>query len=153
MEQQPKIQGVNVKRIVRHEDARGYFAELFKKGEDGFHTIEQTSYSLTMPGVIKAFHYHEYWETWVVLRGEARMVMYDMREHSPTNGITEVVIAGEDSFCALSIPPGVAHGYQVLGSEPVGMLYHAGEAYDASRKHQIGTMPHDSPIIGFDWSV
>ena len=147
------IDGIVIKKIVRHPDARGYFSELMKKGSPGFHKIEQTSYALTNPGVIKAFHHHDYWESWVVVRGEARIVMHDIREDSKTRGETQVIYAGEKDPIVLSIPPGVTHGYQVLGSEPVGMLYHAEEAYDPARKDQIGVLPFDSKEINFDWEL
>ncbi|TSC87183.1 MAG: spore coat polysaccharide biosynthesis protein SpsL [Parcubacteria group bacterium Gr01-1014_8] len=146
------IDGVHIKNIVRHNDERGYFAELMKKGEPGYHEIAQTSYALTLPGVIKAFHFHDYSETWVVVRGSAQIVMYDGRENSKTKGETQVIEAGEENPIVLSIPPRVAHGYRVRGDEPVGMLYHAGEAYDAGRKDQIGTIPFNSPDINFDWN-
>lgn len=145
------IDGVYVKRIVRHTDERGYFAELFKQGEPGFHTIAQTSYSLIKPGVVKAFHHHDYWETWVVIEGDAKIVIHDTRDGSPTKGATQVIYAGQNEPVVVSIPPNVAHGYKAVGEKECGMLYHAEEAYDPSRKDQIGTIPQDSADIGFDW--
>ena len=147
------VDGVVVKEIARHKDERGYFAELMKKGEPGFHRIEQTSYSLSLPGVIKAFHFHDYFETWVVLQGEAQLVIHDTRPDSSTFGATQVIYAGESHPLVVTIPPKVAHGYRVLGERSVGMLYHAEEAYDPGRKDQIGNIPHNSPEIGFDWNM
>lgn len=145
------VEGVIVRKITQHRDERGYFAELMKKGEPGYHTIEQTSYSLTFPGVIKAFHYHDYYETWSVLKGSAQIVIYDTRPDSTTKGVTQVIYTGEDTPFVVTLPPGVAHGYRVLGEGPVGMLYHAEEAYDPNRKDQIGNIPFDSKEINFDW--
>ena len=147
-----QIDGVHIKKIVRHEDERGYFSELLKRGEPGFHTIEQTSYAVCKPGVIKAFHFHDYWESWVVLRGRAQIVIRDTRSGSKTEGLTQVIYAGEDDPIAISIPPNVAHGYKALGDKDVGMLYHAEEAYNSTRKDQIGAIAFDSPDIGFDWN-
>lgn len=153
MEHKDHIDGVHIKKIVRHTDERGYFAELMKAGDPGFHGIAQTSYAIAKQGVIKAFHYHDYWESWVVLEGEALAVMHDIRPDSPTKGVTQTLRMGETHAVLLSIPPGVAHGYRTLGEKAVGMLYHAGEAYDASRPDQIKLIPHDSPDIGFEWST
>ncbi len=147
-----QIDGVHIKRVVRHEDERGYFSELLKRGEPGFHTIEQTSYAVCKHGVIKAFHFHDYWESWVVIEGKALIVMHDIRADSPTKGKTQTVSAGENEPLIISIPPGVAHGYKALGKKNVGMLYHAAEAYNSTRKDQIGTIAFDSPDIGFDWN-
>lgn len=62
------IQGVSVKKIVSNHDDRGFFAEVVKFGEETFHEIKQTSYSETKPGIIKAFHIHDYWEVWCLLK-------------------------------------------------------------------------------------
>ena len=146
------IDGVMIKKIVKHRSDDGFFAEIAREGDAIFHDIKQTSYSETPAGVIKAFHLHrEYWEIWCVVKGRAKIVLADAREGSPTRGRTQVIIAGEDDMQAIAIPPGVAHGYQALGDSPMGIVYHAGEAYDASKK-QIEEIPHDSPDIGFDWS-
>lgn len=145
------IEGVVIKSVMKRESADGFFAELAKEGEEIFHEIKQTSYSETPPGVIKAFHLHKgYWEIWCVIKGQAKVVLADVREDSPTRGSTQVIETGEDDMQVIAIPPGVAHGYQVLGVTPMGILYYAGEAYDPARK-QIEEIPHDAPEIGFDW--
>lgn len=146
------INGVVLKSVVKYESADGFFAELVKAGEEIFHEIKQTSYSETRPGVIKAFHNHKgYWELWCVVKGKAKIVLADVREGSPTRGMTQTIVTGEDDMKVIAIPPGVAHGYQVLGDTPMGIVYHAGEAYDPSRR-QIEEIPYDSPLIGYDWS-
>lgn len=152
MGMESNIDGVHIKKIVRHEDERGYFSELLKRGEPGFHIIEQTSYAVCKPGVIKAFHFHDYWESWVIIEGKALVVMHDIRADSTTKGKTQTVSAGENEPFLISIPPGVAHGYKALGEKNVGVLYHAGEAYNPAQKDQIGTIAFDSPDIGFDWN-
>jgi dTDP-4-dehydrorhamnose 3,5-epimerase len=46
----------------------------------------------------------------------------------------------------------VAHGYRVLGSEPVILVYYVTQVYDPRNpdEHRI---PYDDPSIGFDWST
>ena len=147
------IEGVVIKKGTAHKSNDGFFAELAKAGEETFHEIRQTSYSETLPGVIKAFHLHkEYWEMWCVIKGSAKIVLADIREDSPTKGETETIITGEGDMKVIAIPPGVAHGYQVLGATPVGIVYHAGKEYDQAHPG-IEEIPYDSPTIGFDWSV
>ena len=145
------IEGLAIKKVVGHQDHEGFFGELVKFGEETFHEIKQTSYSETRPGVIKAFHYHPYWEIWCVVKGRAKIVVADIREGSPTRGNTEVIETGEGDMKVIAIPPGVAHGYQVLGDSPMGIIYHAAEAYDQAHP-RIEHLPQDSPLIGFDWS-
>ncbi len=145
------INDLTHKSVQKHEDARGFFAELIKEGEPTFHEIKQTSYSETHPGVVKGFHIHDtYWEMWVVIKGTARLVFYDARKNSSTFGEQYECQVSGSVLEAYAIPPGVAHGYQSLGDTPMGILYHAGKAYDPARP-PIEHIPYDDPMINFPW--
>jgi dTDP-4-dehydrorhamnose 3,5-epimerase len=147
------IDGVKIKQLKKYCDDRGFFTEVIKDGEETFHEIRQTSYTETHPGVIKAFHWHKrQWDMWFVIKGMAQVVLYDQRENSPTKGETQVICAGEDNPCLISIPPGVAHGYRVLGNRRIGLFYHTSEAYDPTNPDEE-RIPFDDPKIGFDWST
>ena len=145
-----EIDGVVIKEVVKHEDERGYFAELVKQGEPSFHEVLQTSYSVVKPGVIKGFHIHDYWEEWAVVRGKAFVVLHDMRPDSKTFGVTQTLTTGEDSMTVIAIPGEVAHAYKSVGPDAMGIVYHAGEAYNPDNI-TIRNIPLDDPTIGFDW--
>lgn len=144
------IQGVTTKKVTKHSDERGFFAEIAKFGEAVFKNIAQVSYSETSPGVVKAFHLHDYWEIWCVLRGRAKIVFYDFRSDSTTCKQTQVIYADEKNFLTIAIPPGVGHGYEPLGDLPMGILYLAEESYDP-RNLAIKNIPYDSKELGLDW--
>lgn len=147
------IKDISIKKIVSNFDDRGFFSEIAKSGEDTFHEIKQTSYAETYPGVIKAFHWHKkQWDLWFIMKGLAQVVLFDLREDSPTKGETMVLYAGENNLNLISIPPGVAHGYRVLGNKPMGILYHTSEAYDPKNPDEE-RIPYDSSIINFDWKT
>ncbi|NCO23298.1 spore coat protein [bacterium (Candidatus Moisslbacteria) CG02_land_8_20_14_3_00_36_53] len=147
------INGVKIKEVKRHFDDRGFFAEVVKFGEETFKEIKQTSYTETYPGVIKAFHWHKrQYDIWSPVRGSMRIVLYDLREDSPTYQETQVIYAGEDNFLVVLIPPYVAHGYQVLGTEKVGLFYHTTEAYDPKNPDEE-RLPFNDSKIGFDWET
>ncbi|MEX2033181.1 MAG: dTDP-4-dehydrorhamnose 3,5-epimerase family protein [Candidatus Colwellbacteria bacterium] len=147
------IKDVAVKKIISYHDDRGFFAEIAKFGEETFHEIKQTSYTETYPGVIKAFHWHKkQWDIWFVVGGNARVVLHDLRKGSKTFGQTDVFFPGENNKLLVAIPPGVAHGYQVLGNKPVCLFYHTSKAYDPKNPDEY-RISFDSPEINFDWSV
>jgi len=147
------IQDVIIKSIKKHCDDRGFFAEIIKKGEDTFCDIQQTSYTETLPGVIKAFHWHKIqWDVWFVCRGMAEVVLCDLREDSRTYKEIQVIYAGEDNPVLILIPPHVAHGYRVLGNEKVGLFYHTTRAYDSTNPDEE-RIPYDSEEINFNWST
>lgn len=148
-----KIQGVKYKKLIRHSDDRGFFSEVVRDDENFVRKFGQMSISKTNPGVIKAFHYHKKQDDiWFFPKGNARVVLHDLRKDSPTYKTTEQYFMGEDNPGALLIPVGVAHGYQVLGNEPVVITYITTESYNPAEPDEE-RLDWDSPEIGFNWSI
>lgn len=146
-----RIDGVVVKEIAVHADDRGHLMEVLRDDEPAFREVRQTTYTIAYPGVIKAFHWHRrQWDVWFMASGMAQIVLHDLREASPTRGQTNVFFAGERHPMVIAIPPGVAHGYRVLGSEPATLFYHTTEHYDPGDPDEL-RIPFDDPRIGFDW--
>lgn len=130
-----------------------FWPKFWKKQTLFFLPIKQTTYTETYPGVIKAFHWHKkQWDFWFVVRGMAQVVLYDLRKDSPTKGETNAFCLGEKNLAVLVIPPGVAHGYRVLGNQSVGLFYHTSEAYDFKNPDEE-RISFDDKKIGFDWTT
>ena len=147
------IDGVVVKACTVFADDRGILMEVVRDDEPVFREVKQTTFTVSYPGVIKAFHWHRrQWDVWFFTSGMAQVVMYDLREKSPTRGETSVVFMGERRPLVVAIPPGVAHGYRVLGSQPAALLYHTTEVYDPARPDEE-RIDFDDPKIGFDWNT
>jgi len=147
------IDGVVVKACKVFADDRGFLMEVVRDDEPVFRDVKQTTFTVTYPGVVKAFHWHRrQWDVWFVSAGMVQAVMYDLREGSPTCGQTQVVYMGERQPVVVAIPPGVAHGYRVLGSVPAALFYHTTEHYDAKDPDEE-RIPWDDPRIGFDWQT
>lgn len=147
------IEGVKIKQIKVFLDDRGFFGEILKFGEETFLEIKQTSYTETYPGVIKAFHWHRRQiDIWFVAGGMAQVVLHDLRWDAPTFRQTDVYYMGESNRMLLLIPPGVAHGYRVLGQKPVKLFYHTSHAYDPQNPDEQ-RISFDDAGIGFDWST
>ena len=147
------IHGVVAKEAVVHADDRGVLMEVVRDDEPVFRDVKQTTFTLAYPGVIKAFHWHRrQWDVWFFSTGMAQVVLFDLREGSPTHGQTDVLYMGARRPMVVAIPPGVAHGYRVLGSEPAGLFYHTTEHYDPADPDEE-RIPFDDPRIGFDWAT
>ncbi|NOU96535.1 spore coat protein [Paenibacillus sp. LMG 31456] len=147
------IDGVVKKPLVKHSDDRGYFMELLRKDDAIYGSFGQASLSMSFPGVIKAFHYHQLQDDiWFFPSGHAQVVLHDMRKDSPTYRKTEAHYMGEDNSYLLFIPRGVAHGYRVLGLKPVTIVYFTNMAYDANQPDEY-RLAYDDPQIAFDWST
>lgn len=147
------IEGVKVKKLVKHADDRGFFMEVLRDDDQLLTKFGQFSMSLSYPGVIKAFHYHKLQDDlWFFPTGNAQAVLYDLREGSPTKGETNSFWMGEHNPIVLCIPIGVAHGYRVLGNTPAIITYVTTESYQAGQPDEY-RIPWDDPGIGFDWQT
>ncbi len=156
------IDGIIIKKLKVFDDridpgeqiaTPGFLMEVLRSDEGLLKKFGQTTFTLTHPGAIKAFHWHQKQDDlWFIATGKARVVLYDLRDDSPTKGETQVISAGEGDYKLIVIPKGVAHGYQVLGQEPVLLFYHTTECYDPKNpdEHRI---PWDDKMIGFDWGL
>ncbi|MED4080642.1 dTDP-4-dehydrorhamnose 3,5-epimerase family protein [Halalkalibacterium halodurans] len=147
------IEGVKVKRLTKYCDDRGFFAELVRDDEHLLEHFGQASVSMSYPGVIKAFHYHdEQDDLWYFPSGNAQVVLHDLRPNSKTAGITDVYYMGEENPILLLIPKGVAHGYRVLGGKPATIIYFTTKSYNRESPDEK-RLAWDDPSINFDWTT
>lgn len=147
------IEGVKTKKLIKHCDDRGFLAELVRDDEGLLSRFGQATLSVSYPGVIKAFHYHEKQDDlWFFPSGNAQVVLHDLRESSETKGETDVYYMGEHNPMVLLIPKGVAHGYRVLGQTPATILYLTTESYDPDHPDEK-RIPWDDETIDFDWGT
>ncbi|GBF32452.1 dTDP-4-dehydrorhamnose 3,5-epimerase [Desulfocucumis palustris] len=147
------IEGVKTKRLLRHPDDRGFFAEILRDDDNLLSRFGQASISKTYPGVIKAFHYHEKQDDlWFFPIGNAQVVLHDLRKDSPTFKETNVFYPGEDNPLLLLIPRLVAHGYRVLGGKAAIIIYFTTLSYNPADPDEK-RIPWNSGDIGFDWET
>ena len=113
------IDGVRIKKLVRHVDERGWLMEILRDDDEIFIDFGQVYVSACFPGIVKAWHCHEIQtDSFCVLSGNARIGLYDDREGSPTCGEAQSNVAGELNPVVVQIPPLVWHGFGAVGGEP-----------------------------------
>jgi dTDP-4-dehydrorhamnose 3,5-epimerase len=144
------IEGVEIKQLTTHPDERGYFREILRATDsilaEGF---AQLSHSLMHCGVVKAWHVHPTQiDWWYVPIGALKVALHDLRDSSPTNGVTSELLLGEMySAQVLKIPAGVAYGCSALVG-PTHLFYVTSRTYDPREE---GRIAYDDPDIGYDW--
>ena len=149
------ISGVRVRPYTLWPDDRGYFLEVMRAGEQL--TAEfpaattQVSAALSYPGTIKAFHYHLHQtDCWTPAAGLFQVALADLRRHSPTFGLRNTMYVGALRPWQILIPPGVAHGYKVVGTDPATLVYATNRFYDPGDE---GRLAHDDVRINYDWET
>jgi dTDP-4-dehydrorhamnose 3,5-epimerase len=136
-------------------DDRGYFLEVARMGQGLTASFPQettqVSAALSYPGTIKAFHFHRrQTDCWVPVEGMLQVALVDLRPHSPSFGARNTIYLGALRRWQLLIPPGVAHGYKVIGTAAALLAYITDRFYDPADE---GRIPYDDPKIQYDWET
>ncbi len=150
------IQGVSVASLSLFADDRGYFLELARLRQGladhlGVAAETQVSGTLSYPGTIKALHFHtRQTDLWGPVAGMFQVCLYDLRVASSTFGLVNTFYVGHLRPWQLRIPPGVAHGYKVVGESPGVLVYVTDRFYDAEDE---GRIAHNDEDINYDWDL
>ena len=147
------IEGIKIKNLKVNSDSRGSFIEILRDDEGLLRMISQISTSKTLPGVIKAFHWHKNQDDiFYILDGKINLVLYDPREDSPTRNETQNFVLDKDSKQVILIPRRVLHGYRVLGTSPAEVLYIMNNTYNPHNPDEQRVDFNDSKI-NYDWDL
>jgi dTDP-4-dehydrorhamnose 3,5-epimerase len=139
-----KIDGVVLNELVVHGDHRGRVFEGWRDSWTPF-TVKQLTEGRAQKGTMKGLHLHYIqWDYWRIVVGKMMVGLYDARPDSPTLGVSTSFLMTPETPSALSIPPGVAHGYYAV--EDVEMIYLLSEVYNPDDEFGIRA---DS--VGIDW--
>jgi len=149
------IAGVVVQPFPIHPDDRGYFLEVQRIGVGvAAHfpaATTQISAALNYSGSIKAFHYHLHQtDYWTPVKGLLQVALVDLRLGSATFGARNTLYVGGLRPWQILIPPGVAHGYKVIGKEESVLVYMTDRFYDPSDE---GRIPYNDSSIQYDWET
>lgn len=147
------IHGVEFKQLRPNVDERGFLMELLRSDDAIFSKFAQCYVSMNYPGVVRAWHYHKRQDDhFVVVKGTCKVVMYDLREDSPTQGEVQEVFLGEQAPVMVKVPIGVAHGYKTVGTEPSFLINFPTELYDRNDPDEF-RMEWNTPEIPYDWDI
>ena len=102
-------------------------------------------------GVVNGWHVHETLIlNYLCVFGMIKLVLYDMRENSPTKGVVQELFVGEDNHCLVHIPPGIANGSKGISNPYAIMCNVASEAHNPSLKYL--RIDPNSREIPYDWA-
>lgn len=151
------IAGLKVVELDVYGDARGFFVERYSQSrfaEAGLPTdFLQDNHSRSAPNVLRGLHYQanpSQGKLVGVTRGAVWDVAVDIRPDSPTYGQYHGVELTGENGRLFWIPAGFAHGFCVLGNEPVDMLYKVTGLYNKAGE---GGILYDDPEIAIDWPL
>jgi dTDP-4-dehydrorhamnose 3,5-epimerase len=138
-------------------DDRGFFLELYKHTEFAGAGIRehlvQDNYSKSSKGVLRGLHYQKnpraQGKLILCLKGRIYDVAVDIRKGSPHYGKWAGVELTGENMSMLFVPPGFAHGFQVI-SDTAEVMYKCTEEYSPSDDRGI---IWNDPGINIAWPL
>jgi dTDP-4-dehydrorhamnose 3,5-epimerase len=151
------LDGLKVIQLDVRGDARGFFIERYhteKLAECGItEAFVQDNHSRSAPNILRGLHYQftpPQGKLVGVTRGRVWDVAVDIRPDSPTFGKHYGVELTGENGVLFWMPAGFAHGFCVLGDEPVDMLYKVSGLYNQAGE---GGIRYDDPELAIDWPI
>ena len=149
------IDGVRLRAYDVWPDDRGYFLEVIRMNQGLAAAFPpettQVSAALSYPGTIKAFHFHQHQtDLWVPMLGMFQVALVDLRPNSPTFGVKNTMYAGALHPWQILVPPGVGHGYKVIGEGAAMLVYVTNRLYNPQDE---GRIPYNDASIQYDWET
>ena len=149
------IAGVRIQPLALYPDDRGYFLEVQRIGHGLAAAFpadtSQFSAAQNYAGTIKAFHYHLHQtDCWTPVAGMLQVALVDLRLASPTFGRRNTIYVGAMRPWQILIPPGVGHGYKVIGEGSALLVYMTDRFYNPKDE---GRIPYNDPAINYDWET
>lgn len=132
------IEGVKKVSLVRRPDDRGFVTEILRSDDEHFLKFGQVYVATCRRGIAKAWHMHRVQtDKFYIVKGTAKIGLYDDRKDSPTKGEYMQVIMGEEGEdILLVIPPLVWHGQMAL-SEMSYMINLPSEPYNRENPDEL----------------
>ena len=147
------IRDVEIKKLKVIADNRGFLMEMLRCDDSLFESFGQVYLSVCKQNIVKGWHYHKkQTDNFVVVKGNAKVVLYDDRKNSPTKGEVQEVFMGEGNPILLKIPTYVMHGITPTGNEPCYLINCPTLPYDYKNPDEFRTS-FKSKEIPYDWGL
>ena len=145
------IGGVVVKPLRVIPDERGFLMEMLRSDDEVFERFGQAYVTACYQDVVKGWHYNrKQTDHFVCIRGMAKVVLYDQREGSPTQGEVQEFFIGERNPLLVKIPILVMHGFKAIGNEMAMIINFPTELFNYEEPDEY-RVPWDSEEIPYDW--
>lgn len=143
------IEGIEVIDRAQIHDERGKIMHMLRSDDPFFRGFGEIYFSCVHPGVVKGWHLHSKMTLcYAVPQGKIKLVLFDDREGSSTQGMFQELILGPETYRLVIIPPGIWNGFRGIDFSIVANC--ADLPHDPA---EIIRRDPDDPRIGYDWRI
>ncbi len=145
------IDGVVIHPLRQIPDERGRVMHMLKATDAHFQGFGEVYFSVVHPGAIKGWHLHrEMVINYAVPHGRIKLVIYDPREGSPTQGEVQEIFLSPENYCLVQVPVGVWNGFKGYGATDAIVCNCATQPHEGPAVERLS--PFD-PSIPYDWDI
>lgn len=144
------IEGVTIVSLREIPDERGSVLHVLRSDAPDFTKFGECYLSEIVPGAVKGWKKHTLQtQNITVPIGRIKIVLYDNRETSSSNGKLEVFEIGRpDAYIRIRISPGIWYGFTCI-SQQKAMLINCADMPHSPTESQV--MPIDDSVIPYKW--
>lgn len=144
------IEGVVIRPLKKIADERGTILHGIRS-DNMLSPFGEVYFKRLYGGVVNGWHIHETLQlNFICIHGMIKLVLFDSRPNSPTKGNLMEIFYGDDNYCLVHIPPGIANGSKGM-VHPFSIVCNVcSEAHNPETKYRR-IDPH-SGEIPYDWS-
>lgn len=144
------IDGVAVVPLKLFQDERGMVLHMLRKDHPLFEDFGEIYFSTVNPGFIKGWKQHlEMTQHFCVPAGNLKLVLYDGRQDSKTEGQVQEIQLGLENYCLVRIPPRVMYAFTALGNQPA-MIANCTDI--PHRPDESVAIPIDDQRVPYKWT-
>jgi dTDP-4-dehydrorhamnose 3,5-epimerase len=145
------ISGVEINQLAIIPDERGMILKMLRRDDRVFGEFGEIYFSVIYPGVVKGWHIHKRMTlNYAVISGSIKLVLYDDRKDSHTNGEIQEIFLGRENYKLVTIPPMIWNGFKGIGTEPAIVANCATIPHDPD---EIGRMDPFDKNIPYNWEL
>ena len=149
-EYESKIQGVIIRPLRKIPDQRGTIMHGVRS-DNILNDFGEVYFKKLYNDIINGWHVHERLIlNYICIYGMMKVVLFDMRKDSPTNGVIQEVFMGDDNYILLHIPAGIANASTVISGDFAIFCNVASQPHEPGIKYK--RIDPFSSEIPYDWS-
>jgi dTDP-4-dehydrorhamnose 3,5-epimerase len=146
------IEGVHLRPLPTHADARGSVVELFDLRWNWHPDPIVFVYSFSIrPGCVKGWSLHrEHEDRYAIVKGEMELVLFDPRPDSSTCGEICRIVLSEHQRRLVNVPRNVWHADHNIGTSDLVVVNFPTAAYDHANPDKY-RLPLDTDLIPYSF--
>lgn len=145
-----EIEGVIIRPLKRIPDERGTILHGIRS-DNILTPFGEVYFKRLYGGVVNGWHIHETLKlNYICIHGMIKLVLFDTRADSPTKGNLTEIFFGDDNYCMVHIPCGIANASKGMTYPYAISCNVASEAHNPNLKYKR-IDPH-SKEIPYDWA-